>query len=1156
LFKEIAVDKINGIFKCPCEEYSSANPAYLNKHWNRSCTFRLTAFVQDDLIEESTPSSIENLPFPTPETQETDTASLHRPENAINTSNAEEIRSLTPETPLPTLRIINREPLTPVTPIRFVASGVQGNANDNTNILGADDDQNTQENLQIPPETALVIRRARLGTHPDLVTSEILEHHGLMVNRREHLLICIECQYALIPTDKSIVNHIYAVHRRKKRGNVDLGAEALEHDFLLSGPDDYIGVPQVTGPVAGLKIYEGFGCDICAYYTVEKTRYISHLTEFHPGVEMNVNSVRCFQTLTPAVKMRKYFKVTVERIPATLAEEPRGLFDLDACEALLQQTIAGPLDHKSVSSFFTISKWYKIIRLFRNGMLARLVEITDNQRQSLEILMEAMFYNGTEFSDEAHRANARIFDDEDFTKYGGGNFFRTLREPKSIKEYKLYAVQLVLCMLKVIILLPTHPVYSQFRNEASDILGSLDGNLNDELKLRIMEFLDKTVCTYFCCGFKKTMCPIYTALVVLCCRDDESFEPLLWISRKIAKTKYFLRMLTLFIIDKKTKESFPTVATINEDSDTDSDNEHSDIEALEPREHEENMLEMHNLMRTEEEYFEYFTTKRNSPIKMILDISKLIGAYGIDPPMPEVYWDEASNGQVVIADGEAVSLSNLKAGVRCAMEEIRSLITQMLHGFRPNLPSRICDSLQEVRPGYCFITDTRNGLEAERRRFIRHLNHEQIPLYNLLRHWKQFIKLLVFCIHSTCGYGSRGTELATCQWINTKTAPRNLFIYGDRVAIVFSHNKTNNIKNYDRSIPRFLPKVLSDILIQYLVYLQPSLRGAQSTMYESVNMQDEIKLFYEGSHCYNADKVRLVFSQEFFRHVGVKIPFHLYRHVVECFGTFHLPSIYNDDFYKKLCVQAGHSETIGEVWYGARNMQFRHVSRANMHIMLQLSNSWQELLLGTGAPLNSSLGPRQLALTAVDQPTPIQMDRRVHVNINVGNILAEQETLEGDFEGHSRGIAANHGELSMQLLTRLRELFRVNGFSCPEQGKAILEINLRRRDILVCLPTGMGKTATVLVNAKYERTTTVFIVPLVAIKNMLVRECRRLNISCQAWNPEMTEAECQVLIVGIEQLGREELVPFLQRTGRQGQLSRIVIDECHLVLQWQEFRRK
>ncbi|KAF1818784.1 P-loop containing nucleoside triphosphate hydrolase protein [Dissoconium aciculare CBS 342.82] len=110
------------------------------------------------------------------------------------------------------------------------------------------------------------------------------------------------------------------------------------------------------------------------------------------------------------------------------------------------------------------------------------------------------------------------------------------------------------------------------------------------------------------------------------------------------------------------------------------------------------------------------------------------------------------------------------------------------------------------------------------------------------------------------------------------------------------------------------------------------------------------------------------------------------------------------------------------------------------------------------------------------------------------------------------------------------------------------------------MPTGAGKSVLFMLPAWAEPGgTSVVVVPLKGLREDMLRRCEALGITCAVWNERrQPDAASIVLVTPEAALDSQGSFPtYLQRIQATRQLDRIVIDECHVLLNDQlDFRKR
>ena len=126
-------------------------------------------------------------------------------------------------------------------------------------------------------------------------------------------------------------------------------------------------------------------------------------------------------------------------------------------------------------------------------------------------------------------------------------------------------------------------------------------------------------------------------------------------------------------------------------------------------------------------------------------------------------------------------------------------------------------------------------------------------------------------------------------------------------------------------------------------------------------------------------------------------------------------------------------------------------------------------------------------------------------------------------------------------------------FRSENQLYSTVAIAKALHNVLLIMPTGAGKTISILLPVYLEgsNASTVIFVPLTALVNDLVRECKQRNLSVATWFDRQTPAQVYVISADNTRRNTESFLSALKNSGR---LRRIVLDEVHLLLLWSIFR--
>jgi superfamily II DNA helicase RecQ len=116
------------------------------------------------------------------------------------------------------------------------------------------------------------------------------------------------------------------------------------------------------------------------------------------------------------------------------------------------------------------------------------------------------------------------------------------------------------------------------------------------------------------------------------------------------------------------------------------------------------------------------------------------------------------------------------------------------------------------------------------------------------------------------------------------------------------------------------------------------------------------------------------------------------------------------------------------------------------------------------------------------------------------------------------------------------------------QERAIKVVIEQKSLIVVVMGTGAGKSMLFMLPASCSTGVTVVVVPLISLKDNLRDCCRRAGIECVEWDSSRPSEWASIVLVTPESAVSESFGNFISRQQAMGRLDRIVVDECHTVL--------
>lgn len=128
-------------------------------------------------------------------------------------------------------------------------------------------------------------------------------------------------------------------------------------------------------------------------------------------------------------------------------------------------------------------------------------------------------------------------------------------------------------------------------------------------------------------------------------------------------------------------------------------------------------------------------------------------------------------------------------------------------------------------------------------------------------------------------------------------------------------------------------------------------------------------------------------------------------------------------------------------------------------------------------------------------------------------------------------------------------------WTCKEQAHAFaLATSPGRQSLLVVLPTGAGKSILFMGPPLKESGVTVVIFPLRAVLEDQLRIAQRMGIQATIWNRKVGHTYNGLVFASVEQVEGAFIDWCLAIRGK-GRLVRVIADECHVVLEAEEYRK-
>ena len=119
------------------------------------------------------------------------------------------------------------------------------------------------------------------------------------------------------------------------------------------------------------------------------------------------------------------------------------------------------------------------------------------------------------------------------------------------------------------------------------------------------------------------------------------------------------------------------------------------------------------------------------------------------------------------------------------------------------------------------------------------------------------------------------------------------------------------------------------------------------------------------------------------------------------------------------------------------------------------------------------------------------------------------------------------------------------------QERVIRSVMRGEWPIVQVTPTGGGKSLTFMLPAYcVPDGVTVVVTPLVVLENDMVQRCGRLGIDAYIWTRDGVQRAASIVFVTPESAVTKGFRVFVERMHGQQKMDRVVVDECHTLLEW------
>src|SRR5436309_3473959 len=461
--------------------------------------------------------------------------------------------------------------------------------------------------------------------------------------------------------------------------------------------------------------------------------------------------------------------------------------------------------------------------------------------------------------------------------------------------------------------------------------------------------------------------------------------------------------------------------------------------------------------------------------------------------------------------------------------------------------SELQDNPAKNDPDWYFIYDKRNQLVDGRKWLVHRVLQIPILRQQFLHSqgrtaWKTgrvndyldsvslFLEKLLVLMHMTGGQPARAPELLSLRYCNTlQGGHRNIFIENGLMTFVTIYHKGYSITGSEKVIHRYLPQEVGELLLYYIWLVLPFWQQLRQLAFSDEEIPSAF-LWSADRYKWTSDRVKKVIKRESDRLIGVPLNISLYRHIAIAIADRYMKKAAfepddqdkdeKDEHDEVIDEQSGHgSATAGTIY--ARWIQEApgHVQQKRQKFR-QTSHEWHMIL---------------------EFPMALARCKR----------RAEDDDEQGLEDSNRirriqrwRQLRQTNMQEALQKLMGQETRFR------GKQEQAIRAIMDYKSPIIAVMRTGGGKSLLFMLPASVrDAGTTVVVTPLLALKQDMERRCRKLGINCIEWKGgQKPLQDASIILVTPESAISKAFMNYIRYLQSMDRLDRIVIDECHVLL--------
>ncbi|KAG8716673.1 hypothetical protein FRC08_009029 [Ceratobasidium sp. 394] len=472
-------------------------------------------------------------------------------------------------------------------------------------------------------------------------------------------------------------------------------------------------------------------------------------------------------------------------------------------------------------------------------------------------------------------------------------------------------------------------------------------------------------------------------------------------------------------------------------------------------------------------------------------------------------------------------------------------------------------------------------------------------LRRFLQAYETATRDLALCMHMMGGQPGRGTEFVDLAFCNSQHRVRNIYMIGPgRMVYVLFYNKTTSQTGFDRVVAHAIPWRLGRLVLLMRSLISPFV--AHVSRGNLTEQQRAIQLHYVFAIrgvVMKSEQLSDAIAAWFVHNHQVSVRLRVLRQFIIAVQRKFMAAAF--DTIKRVLnavdAQAGHSTIMAREHYAIEQQETHLLNHDSIRKYIAVSMWWWRVLFHDYPDMLTEIE------RGVVSDAPQEFAQAPN---NAGTLIAQKDAIRGALSEFLEQGALGK-EIALYLWQKMRDIehseFTHGGRSvapgtyhyvpgpratytsqpaefvdpqaayvrllklyCKDpaatwtsvaQGQALAHILSRQHSLLVVLPTGGGKSFLFAAMQYYERGVTVVVFPLRALMldQMAAALKRDPNNAWVPWHRDLNLRK-GIVVTGVESLPHPDFAQWCAALNEQRILSRIVIDECHLVPSSVDFR--